>query len=228
MALAFRVAGAQRHPPLLPRGSDERRGRERRMRAHGEAGRRRVRHRGAGLHAEPDPRRRALRRAVRASSPRARTSTRCTSRIPAGCCRRSAPHADPGDQRRSIGGEAARAARPLHDRSRRAHVHGCAALRRERAAMRIRRGRGWHFESALRARGRQPARARSHRAHRRRGAGRSRSNYFTRLAEAEGSPSGRPQAFDAAYLHHQLPGGMVGTMRRHLAEARVVASREPR
>ncbi len=47
------------------------------------------------------------------------------------------------------------------------------------------------------------------------------SRYFTRLAEAEGLPVGRPQAFDASYLHHQLPGGTVGTMRRHLAEARV-------
>jgi len=45
--------------------------------------------------------------------------------------------------------------------------------------------------------------------------------YFTRLAEAEGLPIGRPQAFDAAYLQHQLPGGMVGTMRRHLAEMRL-------
>ena len=45
--------------------------------------------------------------------------------------------------------------------------------------------------------------------------------YFTRLAEAEGLPVGRPQGFDAAYLHHQLPGGMVGTMRRHLAEHRM-------
>lgn len=46
-------------------------------------------------------------------------------------------------------------------------------------------------------------------------------SYFTRLAEAEGLPAGRPQAFDAGYLHHQLPGGTVGTMRRHLAETRV-------
>jgi oxaloacetate decarboxylase alpha subunit len=46
------------------------------------------------------------------------------------------------------------------------------------------------------------------------------SRYFTRLAEAEDLPAGRPQAFDAAYLHHQLPGGVVGTMRRHLAEHR--------
>jgi oxaloacetate decarboxylase alpha subunit len=47
------------------------------------------------------------------------------------------------------------------------------------------------------------------------------SNYFTRLADAEGLPAGRPQGFDAAYLHHQLPGGTVGTMRRHLAESRL-------
>ncbi|HLB83744.1 MAG TPA: hypothetical protein VJK00_03355, partial [Steroidobacteraceae bacterium] len=45
--------------------------------------------------------------------------------------------------------------------------------------------------------------------------------YFSSLAEAEGLPVGRPQGFDAGYLHHQLPGGMVGTMRRHLAEHRV-------
>jgi len=47
------------------------------------------------------------------------------------------------------------------------------------------------------------------------------SRYFTRLAEAEGLPVGRPQGFDAAYLQHQLPGGMVGTMRRQLAESRL-------
>jgi len=46
-------------------------------------------------------------------------------------------------------------------------------------------------------------------------------HYFTRLAEAEGLPSGSPQGFDASYLRHQLPGGMVGTMRRHLGEMRV-------
>jgi oxaloacetate decarboxylase (Na+ extruding) subunit alpha len=45
--------------------------------------------------------------------------------------------------------------------------------------------------------------------------------YFTQLATAEGLPVGKPQAFDAGYLHHQLPGGMVGTMRRHLAESRL-------
>ena len=47
------------------------------------------------------------------------------------------------------------------------------------------------------------------------------ARYFDRLAEAEDLPVGRPQGFDAAYLHHQLPGGVVGTMRRHLAESRL-------
>ena len=47
------------------------------------------------------------------------------------------------------------------------------------------------------------------------------NRYFTRLAEAEDLPVGQPQAFDAAYLRHQLPGGMVGTMRRHLAEQKL-------
>jgi oxaloacetate decarboxylase alpha subunit len=47
------------------------------------------------------------------------------------------------------------------------------------------------------------------------------SRYFSALAEAEGLPAGRPQAFDAAYYRHQLPGGMVGTMRRHLGEQRL-------
>jgi oxaloacetate decarboxylase alpha subunit len=45
--------------------------------------------------------------------------------------------------------------------------------------------------------------------------------WFTRIAEAEGLPVGEPQGFDAGYLRHQLPGGMVGTMRRHLAEHRL-------
>ena len=44
------------------------------------------------------------------------------------------------------------------------------------------------------------------------------SNYFTQLARGGRLRSGRPMGFDAAYLRHQLPGGTVGTMRRHLAE----------
>jgi oxaloacetate decarboxylase alpha subunit len=44
------------------------------------------------------------------------------------------------------------------------------------------------------------------------------NRYFTRIAQAEGLAAGSPQPFDAAYLRHQIPGGMIGTMRRHLAE----------
>lgn len=47
------------------------------------------------------------------------------------------------------------------------------------------------------------------------------ARYFDALAKAEGLPFGKPQGFDAAYMHHQLPGGVVGTMRRHLAESRL-------
>jgi oxaloacetate decarboxylase alpha subunit len=47
------------------------------------------------------------------------------------------------------------------------------------------------------------------------------NQFFSRIAQAEGLPVGAPQPFDAAYLRHQLPGGMIGTMRRHLAEHRL-------
>jgi oxaloacetate decarboxylase alpha subunit len=47
------------------------------------------------------------------------------------------------------------------------------------------------------------------------------NRYFSDLAAAEGLPVGVPQSFDARYLKHQLPGGMVGTTRRQLAEARM-------
>jgi oxaloacetate decarboxylase alpha subunit len=47
------------------------------------------------------------------------------------------------------------------------------------------------------------------------------SRYFTAMAQAEGLASGAPMGFDASYYQHQLPGGMVGTMRRHLADHRV-------
>lgn len=44
------------------------------------------------------------------------------------------------------------------------------------------------------------------------------SDYFSRLARAEGLPSGEPQEFDAAFLHHQLPGGAITTTKRQLEE----------
>jgi oxaloacetate decarboxylase (Na+ extruding) subunit alpha len=42
--------------------------------------------------------------------------------------------------------------------------------------------------------------------------------YFARLAEAESLPVGAPQEFDAAFLRHQVPGGVITTLKRHLAE----------
>jgi oxaloacetate decarboxylase alpha subunit len=46
------------------------------------------------------------------------------------------------------------------------------------------------------------------------------SAYFVALARAEGLPQGQPQEYDARYFGHQLPGGMIGTLRRQLREMR--------
>jgi oxaloacetate decarboxylase alpha subunit len=45
--------------------------------------------------------------------------------------------------------------------------------------------------------------------------------YFTRLARAEGLPFGAAQEYDAAFLRHQVPGGMITTMKRQLAELKL-------
>jgi oxaloacetate decarboxylase alpha subunit len=44
--------------------------------------------------------------------------------------------------------------------------------------------------------------------------------YFEELVRAKGLPAGAPREYDAAYYHHQLPGGMVTTTRRMLEEIR--------
>jgi oxaloacetate decarboxylase alpha subunit len=44
------------------------------------------------------------------------------------------------------------------------------------------------------------------------------SEYFRRLAEAEGLPAGTPQEFDASYMRHQVAGGVLTTTRRQLRE----------
>jgi oxaloacetate decarboxylase alpha subunit len=46
------------------------------------------------------------------------------------------------------------------------------------------------------------------------------SDYFAKLAAAEGLAPGVPQEYDMRYFQHQLPGGMIGTMRRQLREMR--------
>jgi oxaloacetate decarboxylase alpha subunit len=44
------------------------------------------------------------------------------------------------------------------------------------------------------------------------------SGFMRRLARAEGLPEGLPQDFDATFLRHQIPGGVVTTMQRQLME----------
>jgi oxaloacetate decarboxylase (Na+ extruding) subunit alpha len=44
--------------------------------------------------------------------------------------------------------------------------------------------------------------------------------YFRELVRGKRLPPGRPSEYDAAYYHHQLPGGMVTTTRRMLEEIR--------
>ena len=44
------------------------------------------------------------------------------------------------------------------------------------------------------------------------------TGYFTALAEAEGLEQGAPRDYDASYFKHQMPGGMLGTLKRQLDE----------
>jgi len=46
------------------------------------------------------------------------------------------------------------------------------------------------------------------------------SAWLGALAQAEGQTPGAPSGYDARYFRHQLPGGMIGTMRRQLRELR--------
>lgn len=44
------------------------------------------------------------------------------------------------------------------------------------------------------------------------------ARYFDRLAAAESLPAGQPREFDAAFMNHQVAGGVMTTLRRQLAE----------
>ncbi|WP_068071912.1 biotin carboxyl carrier protein [Novosphingobium lentum] len=44
------------------------------------------------------------------------------------------------------------------------------------------------------------------------------TSYWARLAAAQGLPPGRPQAFDASFLRHQIAGGVLTTTARQLEE----------
>lgn len=47
------------------------------------------------------------------------------------------------------------------------------------------------------------------------------ADYFLRIAEVENRPIGRPQEFDAAFLRHQIAGGVMTTTRRQLSELKL-------
>ena len=44
--------------------------------------------------------------------------------------------------------------------------------------------------------------------------------YFDALVMAEDLPRGVPQDFDSSYFRHQMPGGMMGTLKRQLSETK--------
>ena len=45
------------------------------------------------------------------------------------------------------------------------------------------------------------------------------SDQLTEIAEAQGRPKGAPLEYDLAYYEHQVPGGMMTTLKRQLSEA---------
>ncbi len=45
------------------------------------------------------------------------------------------------------------------------------------------------------------------------------SEYLHKLARRKGYPIGQPLEYDVSYYRHQVPGGMITTLKRHLAEA---------
>ena len=47
------------------------------------------------------------------------------------------------------------------------------------------------------------------------------ADYFARLAKCEGLPVGQPQDYDAAFLRHQVAGGVITTTRRQLEEVKL-------
>ena len=164
---------------------------QRRLRAHGQAGRRRIRDRGAGLS------RSARSTTTRTMPPRARKLAASPDvdalyiKDPGGLLTPEArAHADPRDPGRDRR-QAAGAARPLHDRPRRADLYRCRRLRRRRRAVRLRRAR--RTAPPIRRSTRMVAnlRALGHTVDIDEDAAREVGRYFTALAEAEGLPVGQ-------------------------------------
>ena len=162
---------------------------------HGEAGRRRIRDRGAGLHAEPDPRRCPLRRLPRARSPACPDIDALYIKDPGGLLIAEAcAHADSGDQgRRSATSRwsciptAPSGSRSWPTSTRPISASAPCSAPRGAAADGISNPPIERIVANLRTLG--------HRVDVDDEALAAVSDYFTRLAEAEGLPAGRPQAF---------------------------------
>ena len=100
-----------------------------------------------------------------------------------------------------------------------------AELRHQRRAVRRGRDRRRHLQSAGPARGAEPARPRAPVPVDTGSARRGRAATSPRSPRPRACPSVRRSPSTPRYLRHQLPGGMIGTMRRQLAEHRLSAPR---
>ena len=115
---------------------------------------------------------------------------------------------------------AGRAAQPRHDRARAADVHGGRAARVRHAPHRGRAGRERHLEPGRRDHAPQPRGDRARPRARRRGAGARCPRTSARSRSTSACRSVRRPSSTPRYYRHQMPGGMVTTMRRQLAEMR--------
>ncbi len=113
---------------------------------------------------------------------------------------------------------AGRAAQPLHDRAGPARLRRGAARRGAHAAHGGRAGGERHLEPARGVDAAQPRGGGLRRTTSTPKRWRQVSDYFRALARDRGLPLGAPAEYDAAYYRHQMPGGMVTTTRRMLAE----------
>ena len=134
----------------------------------------------------------------------------------------------PADARRGARARAAlprdradgRAAQPLHDRARAVRLHGGPEGGLRRAAHRGRSAGQRHVAADGRVDASRTSRRRATRTRSRPTRSRVCPRTSAELAREKRLPPGEPRVYDAAYYHHQLPGGMVTTTTRMLEEIR--------
>ena len=184
-------------------------------RADGARGGRRGDRRRADVLDQPGAHARVLRGARRGARGLRRTSTASTSRIPAACSRRT-PCAS---SRRTSSRRGARSSCTATARSgsRRSSTWPASTRASTCSTPRsARRGAGRPSRRSSRRSGISKRRATRTRSTRRRSP--TSSAYFRDLVWEKRLPPGAPREYDAAYYHHQLPGGMVTTTTRMLEE----------